>query len=50
MVCIERNQRCVLILSYDVRTEAGFADLVHFILGDTVVPYDWEYGNYAGKS
>ena len=50
MVCVERNQRCVLILSNDVRSEARFADLVHFILGDTGVPYDWEYGNYAGKS
>jgi CubicO group peptidase (beta-lactamase class C family) len=50
MVCIGKSQRCVLILSNDVRSEAGFADLVHFILGDTGVPYDWEYGDYAGKS
>ena len=50
MVCIEKSQRCVLILSNDVRSEAGFAGLVHFILGDTGVPYDWEYGDQAGKS
>lgn len=50
MVCLEKSQRCVLILSNDVRSEAGFADLVHFVLGDTGVPYDWEYGDYAGKS
>jgi CubicO group peptidase (beta-lactamase class C family) len=50
MVCIETTQRCVVILSNDVRAEAGFADLVRFILGDTGVPYDWEYGAYAGKS
>ncbi len=50
MVCIEKSQRCVLILSNDVRSESGFADLVHFILGDTGVPYDWEYGDYGGKS
>lgn len=50
MVCIEATQRCVLILSNDVRAEAGFADLVRFILGDTGVPYDWEYGDHAGKS
>ena len=50
MVCIEARQRCVLILSNDVRSEAGFAELVHFILGDTGVPYDWEYGDQAGKS
>jgi CubicO group peptidase (beta-lactamase class C family) len=50
MVCIETSQRCVLILSNDVRSEAGFAELVRFILGDTGVPYDWEYGDHAGKS
>jgi CubicO group peptidase (beta-lactamase class C family) len=50
MVCIETSQRCVLILSNDVRAEAGFAELVGFILGDTGVPYDWEYGDHAGKS
>ena len=50
MVCLERSERCVLILSNDVRSEAGFAELVRFILGDTGVPYDWEYGDYAGKS
>ena len=50
MVCIEAGQRCVVILSNDVRSEAGFADLVRFILGDTGVPFDWEYGDHAGKS
>jgi CubicO group peptidase (beta-lactamase class C family) len=50
MVCLETSRRCVVILSNDVRAEAGFADLVRFILGDTGVPYDWEYGAFAGKS
>jgi CubicO group peptidase (beta-lactamase class C family) len=50
LVCIEKSQRCVLILANDVRAEAGFADLVHFILGDTGVPFNWEYGDHAGKS
>ena len=50
MICVENSQRCVLILSNDVRSEAGFAGLVKFILGDTGVPYDWEYGDHAGKS
>jgi CubicO group peptidase (beta-lactamase class C family) len=50
MVCIEASQRCILILSNDVRSEAGFAELVRFILGDTGVPYDWENGDHAGKS
>jgi CubicO group peptidase (beta-lactamase class C family) len=50
VVCIEAAQRCVVILSNDVRSEAGFPELVRFILGDTGVPYDWEYGDHAGKS
>ena len=50
MVCIEKGRRCILILSNDVRAEAGFAELVRFILGDTGVPYDWEYTDRAGKS
>ena len=50
MVCLESSQRCVLILSNDVRSESAFPDLVKFILGDTGVPYDWEYGDHAGKS
>jgi CubicO group peptidase (beta-lactamase class C family) len=50
MVCLLAGQRCVVILSNDVRAEAGFAELVRFILGDTGVPYDWEYGDHAGKS
>jgi CubicO group peptidase (beta-lactamase class C family) len=50
MVCMEAAQRCVVILSNDVRSEAGFPELVGFILGDTGVPYDWEYGDHAGKS
>ena len=50
MVCLEASQRCVLILGNDVRAETGYAELVRFILGDTGVPYDWEYGDQAGKS
>ena len=50
MVCVEKGQRCVVILSNDVRAEAGFAGLVKFVLGDTGVPYEWEYGDRAGKS
>lgn len=50
LVCIEAHQRCVLILANDVRAEAGFAELVRFVLGDTGVPYAWEYGGQAGKS
>ena len=50
MVCVEAGKRCVLILSNDVRAEAAFAGLVKFVLGDTGVPYNWEYGDQAGHS
>jgi hypothetical protein len=40
----------VLLLANDVRAEASFPDLVRFVLGDNGVPYDWEYGDRAGKS
>ncbi|WP_298326932.1 serine hydrolase [Asticcacaulis sp.] len=49
-VCVEKSKRCVVILSNDVRAEAGFAALVRFVLGETGVPYEWEYGDRAGKS
>lgn len=45
LVCLKQGQRCVVILGNDVRAEDGFAALVRFILGDTGVPYDWEYGS-----
>jgi CubicO group peptidase (beta-lactamase class C family) len=41
MVCIMAGRRCVVILSNDVRSEAGFPDVVDFILGDTGMPYGW---------
>ena len=50
MVCLEAKQRCVVVLSNDVRAEAGFAQIVGFILGETGVPFAWEYGDAAGKS
>ena len=50
VVCLERGRRCMLMLANDVRAEARFADLVRFALGETGVPYDWEYGDRAGKS
>lgn len=44
LVCVEKQRRCVLILSNDVRAEKAFPALVKAVLGDTGVPYRWEYG------
>lgn len=43
-VCIEKGKKCIVILANDVRAEKAFPGLVKFVLGDTGVPYDWEYG------
>jgi CubicO group peptidase (beta-lactamase class C family) len=50
LVCLERTRDCVLIMSNDVRAEAGYAGLIKTILGDAGFPSDWEYGDRAGKS
>jgi CubicO group peptidase (beta-lactamase class C family) len=47
LVCIERGQRCVVILANDVRAEAAFPRLVEFVLGKTGAPWRWEYGDMA---
>lgn len=47
MVCLEARRRCVVILANDVRAEAVFPGLVRAILGDTAVPYQWEYSKAA---
>lgn len=44
LVCLERDRRCVLILGNDVRIEKAFPALVRAALGETGVPYRWEYG------
>ena len=43
-VCVKPGKRCVVILSNDVRAEPAFPRLVEFILGETGVPWTWEYG------
>jgi CubicO group peptidase (beta-lactamase class C family) len=43
-VCLERSQRCVVILANDVRAESAFPHLVEFVLGKTGTPWRWEYG------
>jgi CubicO group peptidase (beta-lactamase class C family) len=42
-VCLERRQRCVVLLANDVRAELAFPDLVDSILGPTGLPWGWEF-------
>lgn len=43
-VCIQRGRRCVVILADDVRAEPGFPRIVRAVMGETGVPWNWEYG------
>lgn len=43
-VCVERRRSCVVLLGNDVRAEALYPGIVKFILGETGVPWRWEYG------
>ena len=43
LVCLVRGRRCVLIMANDVRAEPAFPMLVRAALGDTGVPFGWEY-------
>lgn len=43
-VCLVGTGRCVVILANDVRAEAAFPGIVRALLGETGVPWQWEYG------
>lgn len=43
MVCLTRRQRCIVIMANDVRAEPHFPRLVRALMGETGVPYGWEY-------
>lgn len=45
LVCVEKTQRCVLIMSNDVRSEAAFPMIVRDILGETGAPWRWIFGD-----
>jgi CubicO group peptidase (beta-lactamase class C family) len=45
MVCIEKGARCVVILANDVRAEAAFPAITKALLGETGLPWRWEYGD-----
>lgn len=44
LVCLEKRRRCVVLLANDVRAEATFPGIVKLILGETGMPWAWEYG------
>ncbi|SFC50992.1 serine hydrolase domain-containing protein [Massilia yuzhufengensis] len=46
VLCLERGQRCVVMLANDVRAERIYPELARRVLGDTDMPWQWEYGWY----
>ena len=43
LICQERAQRCVIFLANDVRAERIYPELARRILGETTLPWAWEY-------
>lgn len=42
-VCLEAGQRCLVMLANDVRAERIYPALARAVLGDTRMPWRWEY-------
>jgi CubicO group peptidase (beta-lactamase class C family) len=43
LVCREKDRRAVVLLANSVRAELIYPELVRFILGETAMPWWWEY-------
>ncbi len=43
LICQEARRRCVVFLANSVRAERIYPELARFILGDTAMPWWWEY-------
>lgn len=43
-LCLETGRRCVVLLANDVRAERIYPEMVRFVLGETRMPWTWEYG------
>ena len=43
VICLEQGQRCVVMLANDVRAERIYPEIARLILGETRMPWTWEY-------
>jgi len=48
VLCRTTKSRCVLLMSNDVRAERLYPELVRLALGETDMPWRWEYRWYEG--
>jgi len=46
VLCLETGRRCVVMLANDVRAERIYPELARRVLGETDMPWKWEYGWY----
>lgn len=44
VLCLETGRRCVVMLANDVRAERIYPELARRVLGETDMPWRWEYG------
>lgn len=47
VICLEQRQRCVVLLANDVRAERIYPAIARLVLGETNMPWTWEYGPAA---
>jgi len=43
VICLESGKRCLVMLANDVRAERVYPAISRFVLGDTRMPWTWEY-------
>ena len=43
VICLESNKRCLVMLANDARAERIYPELARVILGETKMPWTWEY-------
>lgn len=50
VICMENGKRCLVMLANDVRAERIYPELTRFVLGETKMPWTWEYDWLKPKS
>jgi CubicO group peptidase (beta-lactamase class C family) len=48
VICLEARQRCVVMLANDVRAERIYPEIARLVLGETRMPWRWEYSWLGG--
>lgn len=46
LICQETRRRCVVLLGNSVRAELIYPEMARFVLGETAMPWWWEYSRY----